>query len=119
MSLVKKNSIYLFGEKRNKIVWVGDSYFHNNFLDKQYTGHYYTEDLVKNFFKEEITIEEALQRNLISYDRFQHMDDCDKETTLKLMLKLKGIAKTLNFLSQDSLHLSEKELMAILNSREA
>ena len=53
MSLVKKNSISLFGEKRNKIVWVGDSYFHNNFLDKQYTGHYYTEDLVKNFFKEE------------------------------------------------------------------
>ena len=114
MSLVKQGAIYLYND--NDIVWVGLEY-NGYFLDRHYSGQYYTEDDVLKYFKREITLKEAVSLNLISYFRFSRMGKADKVDTIKTMLEVKGLLETLDFLSQTELGLSKEYLESILNSK--
>lgn len=44
MELVKKNTIYLYGNSKNDIVWVGENDYHGDLLDKHYSGQYYSSE---------------------------------------------------------------------------
>lgn len=110
MSLVKKGAIYLYG--KNSIVWIGEEY-HGDFLDRHYRGQYYTEEEVSRYLGKEISLEEAISRGLVKYDRFSRMNSSDKTETVKTMLKVKGIIETLDFLSTTKLNLSENFLKDI------
>lgn len=114
ISLVKKGAIYLYNN--NDIVWVGEEY-HGDFLDRHFRGQYYTRDEVLKYFKREITLKEAVSLNLVSYSRFTRMGKADKVDTIKMMLEVKGLLETLDFLSQTELGLSKEYLESILNSK--
>lgn len=116
MSLVTKNTIYVvnYGSE-DDIVWVSEKDYHGDLLDKQYTGQYYTEEQVTAYFKESISLEEAVSRNLIKCLRFRRMGSSDKTDTIKTMLKVKGLLETLNFLCETKLNLSNEDLKSLLN----
>ena len=109
MNLVKKGAIYLYGD--NRIVWIGEEY-HGDFLDRHFRGQYYTEEEVSKYLGIEISLEEAISRGLVKYDRFSRMSSSDKADTVKTMLKVKGILETLDFLSQTKLDLSKEFLQS-------
>lgn len=113
--LVEPNGIYEcnYG-KYSEIFWVGKRFNnYNEFLDKQYTGQLYGVDsLPKNYKK--ITLEKAVKKGLITFERFMLMNSYDKTETIKIMLKGKGIISTLNFIADAKLDISEKEIKDIL-----
>ena len=111
MSLVKKGAIYLYDDKN--IVWVGKEY-NGDFLDRHYSVPSYSEDDVKNHFKKEISLKEAISMNLIFHTRFSRMSADDKKEVVKTMLEVKGLLETLDFLSQTKLDLSKEFLESTL-----
>lgn len=110
MNLVKKGSIYLYG--KNSIIWIGEEH-HGDFLDRHYRGQLYTEEEVSRYLGKEISLEEAISKGLVKYDRFSRMHSSDKTETVKTMLKVKGILETLDFLSTTQLNLSREFLESV------
>ena len=68
---------------------------------------------ISRYLGKEISLEEAISRDLVKYDRFSRMNSADKKETVKIMLKVKGLLKTLDFLSQTKLDLSEEFLESV------
>ncbi|MCX8074649.1 MAG: hypothetical protein N2749_03580 [Clostridia bacterium] len=112
---IKNNKVYSYDNEKD-IFWVWKVGSEELFVDKQYTGQEHYFNNLPNDYKE-ISLEEALEKNLITFERFSRMNPEDKKECIVIVINLFGISKALDFMCNCTLDFSEDEIKNIIGNK--